>query len=154
LRDYGLEFSPGKFYGDAKAKAFYQSVRYLINKGVKIGAIGFQYHFELGQIGPVALKNQIKLYTDLGLRVNFTELDMAVKDSLNPLSAQDAQQQRIDFKNVVNVAIESGVSIVNTCNYTDGDLYWLTEYKTTIFKENFEAKPSSCQADHYFFILQ
>jgi GH35 family endo-1,4-beta-xylanase len=142
LRDYGFEFGPGKYYGDAKAKAFYQLVRHLINKGVKIGAIGFQCHFDLGKVDPVALKNQVKLYTDLGLQVNFTELDVAVADTLNPLSAQDAQQQRIDFKNVVNVAIESGVSIINTWNYTDGDIYWLTKNKATVFKENFEAKPS------------
>jgi GH35 family endo-1,4-beta-xylanase len=59
----------------------------------------------------------------LGLQVNFTELDVAAADTLNPLSAADAQQQRLDFKNVVHAAIESGVSIVNTWNYTDADPY-------------------------------
>jgi GH35 family endo-1,4-beta-xylanase len=142
LRDYGFEFGPGLYYGDAKAKALYQLVRHLINKGVKIGAVGFQCHFKLGKVDPVALKNQVKLYTDLGLQVNFTELDVAVEDIVNPLSDSDAYQQRIDFKNVLNVAIETGVSIVNIWNYTDGDPYWLTKNKATVFKENFEAKPS------------
>jgi GH35 family endo-1,4-beta-xylanase len=142
LRDYGFEFGPGLFYGDAKAKAFYQLVRHLINKGVKIGAVGFQCHFKLGKIDPVALKNQVKLYTDLGLQVNFTELDVAVADTAGTLSTGNADMQKNDFKNVLNVAIESGVSIVNIWNYTDGDPYWLTKNKATIFKENFVAKPA------------
>jgi GH35 family endo-1,4-beta-xylanase len=48
LRDYGFEFGSGKYNGHVKAKAFYQLVRHLINKGVKIGAIGFKCHFDLG----------------------------------------------------------------------------------------------------------
>jgi GH35 family endo-1,4-beta-xylanase len=136
LRDYAIEFN------GPKAKAFYQLVKHLLNKGVKLGAVGLQCHFDLGnyKVKPVELAAQVKLYTSLGLQVYFTELDVNTKEK--PLTAATEIIQRNDFYAAVKVAAESGVSGINIWGLTDDNLYWLPNGSPVTFAQNFKPKKS------------
>jgi GH35 family endo-1,4-beta-xylanase len=137
LRDYNIETN------NKKSKAFYQLTRHLLNKGVKLGAVGPQCHFSLEgeyRLKPNVLKEQVKKYTDLGLQVYFTEVDF--EDATPPFTTAKAQTQKQDFKNLVKIATETGVSFINFWCLTDGNPYWLKTGSPNIFAENFSPKPS------------
>jgi endo-1,4-beta-xylanase len=134
LRDYGIEF------GNEKSKGFYQLVRHLLNKGVPLGAVGFQCHFNIGEVDLTKLRTEIKKYTDLGIQVYFTELDLG--NPTLPFTAAKAEQQKKDFYNITKVAIETGVSGIVTWGITDGNEFWRTKENSLAFTENFVAKPA------------
>lgn len=60
---------------------------------VPIDVIGFECHFEVGKV-PQDLANGMKLFTDLGLDVMVTEVDIRVK---NNATAAVYQQQATDY---------------------------------------------------------
>jgi GH35 family endo-1,4-beta-xylanase len=75
-------------------------VKFLKNQGIEIDGVGFQAHLTAGQVASV--NDQIanmKRFTDLGLDVAITELDIAVH-STNPSQASQ-RQQATDYQNTI-----------------------------------------------------
>jgi GH35 family endo-1,4-beta-xylanase len=134
LRDNTIEF------GGDKSKGFYQLVRHLLNKGVKLDAVGLQCHFDIGAVNYTALKDQIKLYTDLGIQVYLNEMDIG--NLVLPFTPAKEEQQKIDFYNVTKVATETGVAGIVLWGITDGNQFWRTNENSLTFTENFTAKPA------------
>jgi GH35 family endo-1,4-beta-xylanase len=125
-----------------KARAFYQLVRHLLNKGVKLGAVGPQCHFDLDKykIKPAELAAQVRSFTDLGLQVYFTELDVELKE--RPVTDTTAKKQADAFYAAVKVATETGVSLINIWLLTDDNFYWLPNGSPVTFTSDFKPKKS------------
>jgi GH35 family endo-1,4-beta-xylanase len=134
LRENSIEF------GGRKAKAFYQLTRHLLNKGVPLGAVGFQCHFDIGAVNLPLLKAEIKKYTDLGIQVFLNEVDIG--NTALPFTPAKAEQQKNDFYNLTKVAVETGVAGIVTWGITDNNEFWRTNENCLVFTENFIAKPA------------
>lgn len=87
INDYGVEFM-----GQPKAEAYYNLVKSLVDKGVKIDGVGLQCHITVGELNAQRLAANIARYNDLGLEVAITELDIA---QANPY-APDAQKRQAE----------------------------------------------------------
>lgn len=89
INDYGVEFM-----GDAKAEAYFNLVKKLVEKGTPIHGVGLQCHITTGQLNIRRLKDNIRRYKDLGLNCIITELDIAQSD---PNAADAAKRQADDY---------------------------------------------------------
>ena len=69
--DYGLE-------NPAKRKRTIRLVKGLIDKGIKIHAVGNQAHWDLTNPSLAEIEKTIKDFVALGVKLNFTELDINV----------------------------------------------------------------------------
>ncbi|GHD78721.1 hypothetical protein GCM10010317_098400 [Streptomyces mirabilis] len=105
INDYNIEAD------NAKSDALYSLAKQLLADGVPLNGIGFQSHFVVGQV-PSTMKANLKRFSDLGLEVSVTELDIRI-----PLPASSAQlaQQSADYKlaseNCLGVARCAGVTV-------------------------------------------
>ena len=93
INDYGVEFM-----GDAKAEAYFNLVKKLVEKGTPIHGVGLQCHITTGQLNIRRLKDNIRRYKDLGLKCIITELDIAQAD---PKASDAAKRQAEDYCAVV-----------------------------------------------------
>lgn len=98
--DYKLE------YPSPKQNAVYNLVNGLLKKGVPIHGIGFQGHFSLEYGGVPAkgtLKASIDRFANLGLIVQFTEVDVRIP---KPVTASKLKQQAESYRRLLEVALE------------------------------------------------
>lgn len=97
INEYGSEFM-----GQPKSEAYFNLVKSLVEKGVPIHGVGFQCHFNSGQIEARRLRDNIRRYKDLGLICAITELDIVQSD---PNAPNAAAQQAEDYCAVVMAAL-------------------------------------------------
>lgn len=97
INEYGAEFM-----GQPKSEAYFNLVKKLVGKGVPIHGVGFQCHFNTGQIEARKLAENIRRYQQLGLQCAITELDIVQTD---PSAADAAKQQADDYCAVVMAAL-------------------------------------------------
>jgi len=97
---------------NAKSTGMYNLLSKLVKNEVPIHGAGFQAHFIVGQL-PKDLTQNLKRFSDLGLDVAITELDIRVK---TPASDADLKQQAADFATVAKscLAVERCVGITVT----------------------------------------
>jgi len=74
--DYNTE-SPGK------RDRIYKMLKGLLDKGVPIHGVGLQAHWSIFSPTEQALRQSIEKFSSLGLKIQFTELDMSVYQSEN-----------------------------------------------------------------------
>ncbi|HLN22256.1 MAG TPA: endo-1,4-beta-xylanase [Bacteroidales bacterium] len=137
LRDNGCE-KPGR-----KARALYQLVRHLQESGVKIDAVGLQCHYPIegeGALNPQGLAYEISRYRKLGLEVYLTEVDFGRKDI--PWTEETAQKQKEEYKKIMTVALNEGVSQVHFWGLRDADENWRRDENPLLFDENLNPKPA------------
>ncbi|MFC1550961.1 endo-1,4-beta-xylanase [Candidatus Latescibacterota bacterium] len=137
LRETGCE-SPGR-----KAKALFQLVRHLQNSGVRIDGIGLQCHFTIkgkGSLDPQGLALEIRKYRSIGLEVYLDEVDF-YRDEL-PWTPELAERQKEEYKKLITVALEEGVSQVHIWGLRDADENWHGDVNPLLFDENLEVKPA------------
>ena len=73
IRDFNIAF------GGKKADGLYQLVKHLKNSGVKIDAVGFQCHLNVGtNYNYENLEKNINRFIKLGVEVYITELDVGL----------------------------------------------------------------------------
>ncbi|WP_406356208.1 endo-1,4-beta-xylanase [Streptomyces sp. NBC_00658] len=105
INDYNIEAD------NAKSDALYTLAKQLLAEGVPLNGIGFQSHFVVGQV-PSTMKANLKRFSDLGLEVSVTELDIRIP---LPASAAELAQQSADYKlaseNCLGVARCAGVTV-------------------------------------------
>lgn len=97
INDYGVEFM-----GDAKAEAYFNLVKKLVEKGTPIHGVGLQCHLTTGQLNARRLKDNIHRYQELGLKCIVTELDIAQAD---PKAADASKRQAEDYCALVMAAL-------------------------------------------------
>ena len=96
--DYGIERK------NAKQDAVYALIQDLQGKGVKIDGVGFQGHFVCGNVpSEEELKASIDRFAGLGLRVQFTEVDIRIQ---KPVTADKLEKQAEECKRIIKVALE------------------------------------------------
>ncbi|EFP88645.2 glycosyl hydrolase family 10 [Puccinia graminis f. sp. tritici CRL 75-36-700-3] len=96
LNDYGIE-GPGP-----KADAILHKAIELKGRGI-LDAVGFQCHFSVGKV-PQGMKENMKRFTDAGLKIAITELDIAIENvAANGASQAVLEQQAQDFKHVFDI---------------------------------------------------
>lgn len=88
---------------NARFDAFYQLVVELLEQDVPIHGVGFQGHFFTGVTDPAALEQNLRAFSDLGLVVEITELDI-------PLVTPDETPENLaiqaqDYANVVSACL-------------------------------------------------
>jgi endo-1,4-beta-xylanase len=103
--DYGTETA------GAKSTAALNIVKTLKAAGIKIDGVGFQSHFIVGSTPSIASQiANLQSFTELGVEVAITELDIRMKLPSTPASLE---QQSIDYQNTVSacLAVEGCVGI-------------------------------------------
>ena len=95
INDFNIEGS------GAKATAMMNLVRSLQQQGVPIDGVGFQCHFIVGQI-PSTFQQNLQAFTNLGIEVAITELDVRMTLPSTPALLQ---QQKQDYQTVIQACI-------------------------------------------------
>jgi endo-1,4-beta-xylanase len=147
LRDYMFEFAA---QNDRKLLAFYQLVKHLQNKGVSLGAVGFQCHINGTKSFDLSNKNwnnfhrNIQLFKSLGLKVYLTEVDIAAeKFKEMPFTEELALKQKAAYKLLVEKAVLAKVDGIFFWGVADGiDKGWFPFHKPLLFDEQYQKKPS------------
>jgi endo-1,4-beta-xylanase len=96
INDYNVE---GK---NKKSDALYELVSQLKKDNVPINGVGLQAHFIVGQI-PSDLQDNMKRFSDLGLDVAITELDIRMQ---LPATADKLAQQAKDYASVFSTCLK------------------------------------------------
>jgi endo-1,4-beta-xylanase len=138
--DYGMEL-PG-----AKSDGCYRMVCELLDQGVPVHAVGFQYHLGVeNKLDPTACLANLARFKALGLDLQFTELDMGIK---KPITEALRKEQADEYANRFRIAIDSGaVSAMMFWGFTDRHS-WIPgftkgEYDEPLpFDSNYQPKPA------------
>ncbi|WP_304454963.1 endo-1,4-beta-xylanase [Nocardiopsis sp. YSL2] len=129
--------------GGAKTDALYALAADLLDRGVPLHGIGFQGHFVHGQV-PGNLAETMNRFTDLGLEVTVTELDVRIAE---PVSEQAVRDQREEFRHVVAACLEvpdcRGVTVWGVSDAHSWIPEWFPGYDAaTPFDEDYSPKPA------------
>jgi endo-1,4-beta-xylanase len=111
--DYNLE------YGGAKTDAAVRLVSSLVSSGAPIDGVGFQAHLIVGSTpGRDSLAGVLRRFTELGLDVAYTELD--IRHEQLPPSADALARQGDDYVSVVGSCLDVEACVgVTIWDYTD-----------------------------------
>jgi endo-1,4-beta-xylanase len=113
------------FYNDynieginAKSDSVYALVRGMQQRGVPIDGVGFQGHFQAGNLpSKQALATNIARFAALGLKVHFTELDIRLQQ---PSTLAQQSTQADNYRDVFDVCIQStACQMIVTWGLTD-----------------------------------
>lgn len=139
INEYGTEM-PGK-----KADGLYDLLKQLLKKKVPIHGVGFQCHFDLEKIPDrEKMAQNILRFAKLGLKIEFTEVDIRFKgDKTEKL----LQAQAKAYEDLMNVAlITPNFSSFVLWGFTDKYSwvpYFFQDYgNALIFDEEFSKKPA------------
>lgn len=92
INEYGTEWN------GAKTDLFYTLVKNLLDKGVPVHAVGFQVHQHVNvKASYEQMYTSMKRFTDLGLEVKITELDVAIP---LPVDGNDTKNQVEIYYNI------------------------------------------------------
>jgi endo-1,4-beta-xylanase len=96
--DYGAEAM------NVKSDAVYAMLADFKERGIPVDGVGLQSHFTVGTVNPESIAENIQRLGGLGLTVQITELDIRFDGAP---TEEILQQQARDYRNVVNVCLES-----------------------------------------------
>ncbi len=133
---------------EAKQQAVFELVKDFTSRGVPIHGVGFQLHFELGSVPPgERLESRMKPFSDIGLLVYITELDVMLKE---PASADHLKQQAEIYARVMNACLRVPNCLhFSTWGFTD-KYSWIPRHfpgygSALLFDENYRPKPAYYQ---------
>lgn len=107
---------------NAKSDALYALAGDLLAHGVPLDGVGLQGHLVLGQV-PSDLRQNLQRFTDLGLDVSLSELEIVVP---LPPSEVTLQRQAQDYRAVVTTCVYvAGCHGVSLWEIVDSDTGWL-----------------------------
>ena len=88
------------FYNDysishinSKSNYAYQMIKYLLNEKVPVHGVGFQGHIHASHYNANSVYQNIKRFTDLGILVNFSEVDVRTRGISNSKSIRLKRQE-------------------------------------------------------------
>lgn len=141
--DYGAEEM------NAKSDAVYEMVADFVERGVPIHGVGMQSHFTTNQVNERLIAENVARLGELGLQVQFTELDIRFPGT--PTEAI-LNRQAQDYADVVNVCLNSpnctavivwGVSdIYSWLRGTNLGFFENPEVEPLLFDDDYEPKPA------------
>jgi GH35 family endo-1,4-beta-xylanase len=107
---------------NAKSNAVYELVRGLVAEHVPIDGVGFQMHLE-AQTAPSTeeIVANLKRFTDLGLRVNISELDVRIANAGGDLVTRLALERQVFHRAVAACVQVPRCETVTTWGFTDLD---------------------------------
>lgn len=125
--DYGMEL-PG-----VKSDGCYRMVRDLLQQGVPVHSVGFQFHLGVeNRLDPAACLANLRRFGELGLDLQFTELDMGIP---KPVTDARRQEQAEEYANRFRIALDSGsVSAVIFWGFTDRHT-WIPAFTKDTYDE-------------------
>ena len=150
INDFGIE-SPG-----AKQDGFFNLVKSLLGEGVPIQVVGFQAHINLTWPTVADLRNAIRRFASLGVKVQITELDISVyasgaeakKKADREILLEQAYKYRSLFDMFREEAKEGNLDLVIVWGIADDDS-WLNNYPVPgrtdyplFFGKDLKAKPA------------
>ncbi|KAE8405561.1 glycoside hydrolase superfamily [Aspergillus pseudonomiae] len=137
--DYSIE------WGGSKSTGAQNIVKLIQSYGGKIDGVGLQAHFTVGQTpARKDLASNLKSFTDLGVEVAYTEVDVRMQ---TPATEANLQQQSTEFANIVGACLDTkGCVGVTIWDWTD-KYSWVPStfpgYGAACpWDENFEKKPA------------
>ncbi|MHB9130973.1 MAG: endo-1,4-beta-xylanase [Armatimonadota bacterium] len=110
--DYGMEMS------EEKAGACYRMLSEMQRAGVPLHGVGFQYHLGAeNHLDHDSLLTNFQRFSDLGLEIHLTELDMGIK---KPITDELRQAQADEYANRIRIALDcAAVSAIMFWGFTD-----------------------------------
>jgi endo-1,4-beta-xylanase len=143
LNDYNIEWI------GPKSDAYYNLARQLLADGIPLDGIGIQGHLDIQYGFPDSLADNIKRFTDLGLEVAITELDVRVfTTGVTPEQFQAELLKQADYyRRVVSACLTQRRCVgVTVWGYTD-KYSWVPGFFTgegaaCLFDESFNKKPA------------
>jgi endo-1,4-beta-xylanase len=118
--DYGIEGL------GAKSNATFELVQDLLNRGVPIDGIGFQMHTTASGagVGPDDFEKNLERYSDIGLLVNISEMDVSLCSGFAS-EAVALEAQRVRYNQMVGTCLRfEACHAVSLWGVSDGDS-WL-----------------------------
>ncbi|GAB4233716.1 MAG: hypothetical protein Kow00109_06520 [Acidobacteriota bacterium] len=139
--DYGIEDL------GSKSDRTYQLVRDLKERGVPIHGVGFQFHLRLPWAPTkTRMKENFARFTELGLEVAVTELDVGIPTP--GITAEELERQAEIYRNVLEACLETeGCKTFVTWGFTDKHT-WIPgftdgKYDAPLpWDENYQPKPA------------
>jgi endo-1,4-beta-xylanase len=116
------------FYNEAeteainpKSDAIYAMVRDFLQRGVPINGIGLQMHIANLHADVPSISANIKRFTDLGVQVHITEMDIALPvDANGDARTEDLQQQAELYRQIASTCLSHpGCTAIQTWGFTD-----------------------------------
>jgi endo-1,4-beta-xylanase len=144
------------FYNEAEAEtlnpksdAIYAMVRDFRQRGVPIDGVGFQMHIKNMQADIASLSANMKRFSDLGVQIHITEMDVALPvDAAGNARLEDLQAEAEIYRQVARACLScSGCTAIQTWGFTD-KYSWIgshskhTQGAALLFDRNYRAKPA------------
>jgi len=105
-----------------KSNAVYELVRGLVEAGVPIDGVGFQMHLEAGTAPSTEeIVTNLRRFTDLGLRVNISELDVRIAKLTGDQVTRLAVERQVFHRAVAACVQVPGCESLTTWGFTDLD---------------------------------
>jgi len=138
--DYGAEGLGGK------SDRVYQLVKKLLGDGVPIHGVGLQMHISATDYpNPNEIAANIRRLAALGLKVNFSEMDVRIRDLTGSLSRRLEVQKQVYHDIIAACIQEQGFIAVTFWGFTDAHSWidsWFGADDPLLFDENYKPKPA------------
>lgn len=130
INDYSIEeINP-------KSDALYELAKELIDEGVPLDGIGFQSHLVSGGIDFDSMQANIDRFQELGLEVQFTEIDIRV---LAPFTEERMAVQKEDYKQLMKMALDNDIDTFVLWGVSDTQSWvpmWFQDYGSPLIFDN------------------
>lgn len=137
INEFGIEGS------GPKTDAMYELASSLLDQGVPLHGIGFQSHLVHGHV-PQDMAQQMRRFTDLGLEVSVSELDVRIPE---PPSDSALRQQADEYETVVRACLQVprcvNVSVWGVSDQHSWVPEWFPGYTAALpFDDSYAPKPA------------
>ncbi|WP_017568846.1 endo-1,4-beta-xylanase [Nocardiopsis halotolerans] len=137
INEFGIEG------GGPKTDALHRLATHLLDQGVPLHGIGFQGHFIQGNV-PENMAQQMRRFTDLGLEVSLSELDIRIPE---PVDETDLQQQAHEYEQAIQACLEVPECVrVSVWGVSDQHSWipeWFPGYTAALpFDDSYTPKPA------------
>jgi endo-1,4-beta-xylanase len=140
--DHGIETIGGK------QQALLNMLKDFVARGVPIDGVGLEMHVDTTTNYPRSFPQALKTYTDLGLEVHITELDVRLPvNSQGMASASDLKAQADTYSFIVSTCLQNPhCTAIQTWGFTD-EWSWIPKqfpgYGAALpFDKNYQGKPA------------
>jgi len=142
---YNEYFYHGAPYGGTriptKIDFAYDVVSGMVQRGVPVDGMGFQSHIPaIGYPGKAVVAADMKRFTDLGLEVYITELDVEL---IAPITQEKLEQQATIYKEMFEIALENPlIKLVCIWQFNDAQSWLGAESESCIMDKDYYPKPA------------
>ncbi len=136
---HGIEWGGARI--QSKIDFAFETVKGLVERGAEIDAMGFQTHINtIGYPGKDVMAADIKRFTDLGIEVFITELDVTIDV---PVTQAKLERQAQIYKEVFEIALENPeIPLLCIWQFNDNQNWLGKEKEATIMDSLYQHKPA------------